>query len=164
MAGPGLVKVIGRWVVARSQAGLRVRFAGVFRHRDLDIMLRLSTPGQHVVFSFALPRAVAVDVAAAARPPPQDETAFELRPRPTQPLFRRSAVWPPADHGLSEEHRHAHHALHRGPPLPDRHDRHVVGAWTTELKGSMQPLAMGAANTLTPTATVVRQVRTRKRR
>ena len=40
----------------------------------------------------------------------------------------------------------------------------LVGAWTTELTGSMLPLAMGAAITLICTATVVREVWTRKRR
>ena len=40
----------------------------------------------------------------------------------------------------------------------------VVGAWTTELTGSMLPLAMGAAITLMCTATVVREVWTGKRR
>ena len=40
----------------------------------------------------------------------------------------------------------------------------LVGAGTTELTGSMLPLAMGAAITLMCTATVVREVWTRKRR
>lgn len=40
----------------------------------------------------------------------------------------------------------------------------LVGAWASQIIGSMLPLAMGAAITLMCTATVVRDVWTRKRR
>jgi hypothetical protein len=39
----------------------------------------------------------------------------------------------------------------------------LAGAWATELTSSMLPLALGAAVTLMCTATVVRELLTRKR-